>query len=60
MLRPNVVRDRVHMDRVADLVGSGAIRPPAIQPMPLEQAGAAQEISKTGHVRGKIVLTVRV
>jgi NADPH:quinone reductase-like Zn-dependent oxidoreductase len=59
MLRPNVVRDRQHMDRVADLVASGVIKPPAIQPMPLEQAGAAQEISKTGHVRGKIVLTVR-
>jgi NADPH:quinone reductase-like Zn-dependent oxidoreductase len=59
MLRPNVVRDRLHMDRVADLVASGVIKPPAIQAMPLEQAGAAQEISKTGHVRGKIVLTVR-
>ena len=59
MLRPNVVRDRPHMDRIAELVGSGVIKPPAIQTMPLEQAGAAQEISKTGHVRGKIVLTVR-
>lgn len=59
MLRPNVVRDRPHMDRVADLVATGAIKPPAIQSMALEQAGAAQEISKTGHVRGKIVLIVR-
>jgi len=59
MLRPNVVRDRPHMDRVSELVASGAIKPPQIQTFPLEKAADAQELSKTGHVRGKLVLIVR-
>jgi NADPH:quinone reductase-like Zn-dependent oxidoreductase len=59
MLRPNVVRDRPHMDRLSALVASGVIKPPAIRTFPLEKAGEAQEISKAGGVRGKLVLIVR-
>jgi NADPH:quinone reductase-like Zn-dependent oxidoreductase len=35
------------------------VRPPEIRRMPLAEAAAAQELSKTGHVRGKIVFEVR-
>ncbi len=57
--RPNVARDRKHLERIVELVESGAVKPPEITQMPLVEAAAAQEISKTGHVRGKIVLVVR-
>ena len=59
VIRPNVGRDRKHLDRIVELVESGAVKPPEITQMPLAEAAAAQEISKTGHVRGKIVLVVR-
>lgn len=59
VIRPNVRRDRAHLTRILELAESGAVRPPHIQEMPLADAAAAQEISKTGHVRGKIILRVR-
>jgi NADPH:quinone reductase-like Zn-dependent oxidoreductase len=54
VIRPNVARDRI-----IELVESGGVKPPEITQIPLAEAAAAQEISKTGHVRGKIVLVVR-
>ncbi len=57
--RPHVGRDRAHLERILDLVAEGAVRPPEIARMPLAEAAAAQELSKTGHVRGKIVFEVR-
>ena len=59
VIRPNVRRDRAHLTRILELAESGAVRPPYIQERPLADAAAAQEISKTGHVRGKIILMVR-
>lgn len=59
MLRPNVTRERRHLERVTALVEQGAIRPPAIETMPLADAAKAHIKSETGHVRGKIVLTIR-
>ena len=59
VIRPNVRRDRAHLGRIVELAASGAVRPPSIKEMPLADAAAAQEISKAGHVRGKIILTVR-
>lgn len=59
VIRPNVGRDRKYLERIVELVESGAVKPPEITQMPLTEAAAAQEISKTGHVRGKIVLVVR-
>lgn len=44
--------------RIAALVEQGAVRPPAISEMRLEDAAKAQELSRAGHVRGKIVLRV--
>ncbi len=59
MIRPDVRRDRAHLGRIIELAASGAVRPPEIQEMPLAEAAAAHELSKTGHVRGKIILRVR-
>lgn len=58
-LRPLVGRDRAHLERITALVASGAVWPPEIATFPPAQLGAAHELSKTGHVRGKIVLEVR-
>jgi NADPH:quinone reductase-like Zn-dependent oxidoreductase len=58
-VRPNVARDRPHLERILELVAAGAVRPPEIRRFPLAEAAAAQELSKTGHVRGKIVLIAR-
>jgi NADPH:quinone reductase-like Zn-dependent oxidoreductase len=59
VVRPDVARDRRHLERIVALVETGALRPPEIERLPLAEAAAAQELSKTGHVRGKIVLDVR-
>lgn len=59
IVRPNVGRDRAHLDRLSALVEAGAIRPPEIEHFPLAEAAAAQRLSMEGHVRGKIVLDVR-
>ena len=59
VIRPDVRRDRAHLGRIIELAASGAVRPPEIKEMPLAEAAAAQEISKSGHVRGKIILRVR-
>lgn len=59
ILRPNVLRDRPHLERVVELARSGAVKVPDIQTMKLEDIRRAHELSETKHVRGKIVLTVR-
>jgi NADPH:quinone reductase-like Zn-dependent oxidoreductase len=59
VVRPLVARDRAHLERIVALVEAGAVRPPEITRLPLAEAAAAQELSRTGHVRGKIVLDVR-
>ncbi len=45
--------------RIAELIESGAVRPADFEVMRLEDAAKAQELSRTGHVRGKIVLKIR-
>jgi NADPH:quinone reductase-like Zn-dependent oxidoreductase len=59
ILRPNIGRDRAHMDRISELVDAGAVRPLPITHMRLEEAAEAHRLSQSGHVRGKIVLGVR-
>ncbi len=49
----------VQLKRIAELVESGAVRPAYFEVMRLDEAARAQELSRTGHVRGKIVLRVR-
>jgi NADPH:quinone reductase-like Zn-dependent oxidoreductase len=58
-LRPNAARDRAHLERIAALVTSGAVRVPEIKVYPLSQAAEAHRMSEGRHLRGKLVLQVR-
>ena len=58
-LRPAVGRDRAHLTRIADLVSSGAIKPPQITEFALSDAATAHRISEARHLRGKLVLRIR-
>jgi NADPH:quinone reductase-like Zn-dependent oxidoreductase len=58
-LRPNVARDRRHLERIVALVIAGAVRLPEVTLFPLAQAAEAVRISEGRHLRGKLVLTVR-
>lgn len=51
--------DGEQLGAIAYLLEEGAIQPPHIEEMRLEDAAAAQEKSRAGHVRGKIVLRIR-
>jgi NADPH:quinone reductase-like Zn-dependent oxidoreductase len=56
--RPNVGRDRAHLERIVALVLSGAVRPPEITHFALADAAAAHKTSEGRHLRGKLVLDV--
>ena len=58
-LRPPVQRSRQAMERIAELVQTGAVRPPAIKLYPLSQAVEAHRLSESRHFRGKLVFQVR-
>jgi NADPH:quinone reductase-like Zn-dependent oxidoreductase len=58
-LRPPVGRSRAAMERVAELVQTGAVRPPVIKLYRLSEAADAQRLSEGRHFRGKLVLKVR-
>ena len=58
-LRPNVGRDRSHLERIIELVLSGAVSRPEITDYPLSEAAAAHAVSEGRHLRGKLVLDVR-
>jgi len=58
-LRPAVGRTRAHLDRVAALVTSGAVKPPEVKVYDLAQAAEALRVSEGRHFRGKLVLKVR-
>lgn len=58
-LKPKVGRDRAHLNRIAELVTSGAVRVPEIKLFPLRDAAEAHRISESRHFRGKLVLKVR-
>jgi NADPH:quinone reductase-like Zn-dependent oxidoreductase len=44
--------------RIAQLVDAGSVKPTVSMVFPLEEVREAHKRSHTGHVRGKIVLTV--
>ena len=58
-LRPNVRRDRAHLERLAALATSGALRVPEITTYRLADAAAAHRVSEGRHLRGKLVFRVR-
>ncbi len=58
-LRPNVGRTRAHLERIAALAVSGAVKPPEIKVFSLAQAAEAHRISEGRHFRGKLVFKVR-
>ena len=58
-MKPKVGRDRAHLDRIVQLIASGAVRVPEIRVYPLADAPAAHRVSEGRHFRGKLVLKVR-
>ncbi|MET9659280.1 NADP-dependent oxidoreductase [Streptomyces sp. NPDC006510] len=54
----SVEPDYAALEAIADLVDAGLIRPHVEETFPLEEAGKAHELVASGHVQGKIVLTV--
>ena len=59
VLRPNVTRDRPHLERVVELARSGAVKVPPIEVFKLSDAARAHERSDSRHVRGKLVFQIR-
>jgi NADPH:quinone reductase-like Zn-dependent oxidoreductase len=58
-LRPNVTRDRQHLERMQELLDAGAVRPPEITLYPIADAAEAHRVSEARHLRGKLVFEVR-
>src|SRR6478752_658896 len=58
-LRPDVKRDRAHLDQILALLELGAVRPPPIALYRLRDAAEAHRVSEARHLRGKLVLEVR-
>jgi NADPH:quinone reductase-like Zn-dependent oxidoreductase len=57
-LRPPVPRSRKAMERLAELLVAGAIRPPEVKLYNLSQAAEAHRLSESRHFRGKLVFHV--
>ncbi len=58
-LRPKVGRDRPHLERIAALALSGAVRAPQMTFYKLSDAAAAHQVSEGRHFRGKLVFKLR-
>jgi NADPH:quinone reductase-like Zn-dependent oxidoreductase len=58
-LRPDVKRDRAHLQRMLDLLAKGAVKPPALTHYKLADAAEAHRVSDGRHLKGKLVLDVR-
>ena len=59
IIRPNVERDRAHLNRIVELFTLNAVIAPSIQIFPLNEANKAHDLIDTNHVRGKIVLSIK-
>ena len=59
VLRPNVKRDRAHLERMLALYDKGAVWPPAITTYTLADAAEAHRVSEGRHLQGKLVLMAR-
>lgn len=58
-LRPNVTRDRAHLERMLALLDAGAVRSPEMVRYKLADAAEAHRVSEGRHLRGKLVFDVR-
>jgi NADPH:quinone reductase-like Zn-dependent oxidoreductase len=58
-LRPDVKRDRAHLQRMLELLAAGAVSVPAIRHYKLADAAEAHKVSEGRHLQGKLVLDVR-
>ncbi|HEY5379750.1 MAG TPA: NADP-dependent oxidoreductase [Pseudolabrys sp.] len=58
-LRPDVKRDRAHLERMLSLIETGAVHAPAIHRYKLEDAAEAHRISEARHLQGKLVFVLR-
>jgi NADPH:quinone reductase-like Zn-dependent oxidoreductase len=58
-LRPNVIRDRAHLERMLSLLDAGVVRPPTIVRYKLADAREAHRVSESRHLQGKLVFEVR-
>jgi NADPH:quinone reductase-like Zn-dependent oxidoreductase len=57
-LKPDVRRDRAHLERMLSLVELGAVHAPAIHRYKLEDAAQAHRISEARHLQGKLVFVL--
>ena len=48
-----------HLEELARMADAGQLRVPIARAFPFERAAAAQDLVAGGHVRGKVVVTVR-
>jgi len=58
-LRPQVGRDRPHLERIVELIQAGAITAPEVALYSLSDAAEAQRVSQSRHFRGKLVFKIR-
>jgi NADPH:quinone reductase-like Zn-dependent oxidoreductase len=58
-LRPAVGRARAPLERIAQLVAAGVVRPPEVKLYRLAQAAEAHRLSESRHFRGKLVFRLR-
>jgi NADPH:quinone reductase-like Zn-dependent oxidoreductase len=58
-LRPDVIRSRGALERIAQLVAAGAVRAPETRLYRLSEAAEAHRVSEGRHFRGKLVFKLR-
>ena len=58
-LRPAVPRTRAHMERIAKLITSGAVKPQHVTTYDLKDAQKALRVSAERHFKGKLVLKMK-
>ena len=58
-LRPQVGRDRPHLERIVELIEAGAMTVPEITLYALSDAVEAHKVSESRHLRGKLIFKIR-